>query len=49
MPHAKVKSSAKLIKEGMEMYKSKSAMKKHEKSESMKIKIKEGEVKKGKK
>jgi hypothetical protein len=33
MPHAKVKSNKDLIKEGMEMYKSKGAMKKHEKKE----------------
>lgn len=34
MAHAKVKSNKDLIKEGMEMYKSKDAMKKHEKKET---------------
>ena len=49
MGHAKTKSNGKLIMEGMEMYKSKSAMKKHEKSEPMKMKMSEGEMKKMKK
>ena len=34
MPHAKVKTNKQLIKEGMETYKSKGAMKKHEKKET---------------
>ena len=33
MAHAKPKSNKQLIKEGMETYKSKAAMKKHEKKE----------------
>lgn len=41
MAHAKVKSNKDLIKEGMEMYKSKSAMKKHEKKETKKVEKKE--------
>ena len=41
MPHAKVKSNKNLLKEGMEMYKSKSAMKKHEKKETKKVEKKE--------
>ena len=41
MAHAKVKSNKDLIKEGMETYKSKSAMKKHEKKESKKVEKKE--------
>lgn len=41
MAHAKVKSNKDLIKEGMEVYKSKGAMKKHEKKESKKVEKKE--------
>ena len=37
MAHAKVKSNKQLIKEGMETYKSKAAMKKHEKMEGKKV------------
>ena len=40
------KSNSKLMKEVMETYKSKSAMNKHEKAEPMKMKIKEGDMKK---
>lgn len=41
MSHAKVKSNKTLLKEGMEMYKSKAAMKKHEKKETKKVEKKE--------
>lgn len=41
MAHAKVKSNKQLIKEGMETYKSKAAMKKHEKKETKKVEKKE--------
>ena len=41
MAHAKTKSNKQLIKEGMETYKSKSAMKKHEKKETKKVEKKE--------